>query len=119
MTDDPRQVAAGDNRGSLVAFPWVRVPKKKRPPGNLPLGLSSFIGRKREMTEIKRLLSSAHLLTLTGPGDCGKTRLALETAKGLVEDFEDGAWWAELASFSDPDLVPQAVAQALNVRSLR
>ena len=62
------------------------------------------------------MLYRTRLLTLTGPGGCGKTRLALEAAKDLVEGFEDGVWWVELASLSDPKLVPQAVARALKLR---
>src|SRR5215210_2903961 len=100
--------------GSLVAFPG-REPKRP-PDNNLPLELTSFIGREREIAEVKRLLAQNRLLTLTGPGGCGKTRLALVVAADLLESFEDGAWWVELASLSDPDLVPQAVASALGVR---
>ncbi len=70
------------------------------------LELSSFVGREREIAEVKRLLADHRLLTLTGPGGCGKTRLALVVAVDLVEEFEDGVWLVELASLSDPDLVP-------------
>jgi predicted ATPase/two-component SAPR family response regulator len=94
-----------------------RAPAVEPPPkGNLPLQLSSFVGREREMAEVEELLAEHRLLTLTGPGGCGKTRLALAVASELAEDFEDGAWWVGLASLSDPDLVAQAVAQALVVR---
>jgi predicted ATPase/two-component SAPR family response regulator len=81
------------------------------------LQLTSFIGREREMSEVNELLvDKTRLLTLTGPGGCGKTRLALAVANDLVEEFEDGVWLVELASLSDPALVPQAVASALGVR---
>jgi predicted ATPase/DNA-binding CsgD family transcriptional regulator len=86
------------------------------PPSNLPLELSTFVGREREIAELKRLLSETRLLALTGPGGCGKTRLALAVASDLVEGFEDGARWVGLASLSDPTLVPQAVASTLGVR---
>jgi predicted ATPase/DNA-binding CsgD family transcriptional regulator len=86
------------------------------PKGNLPLQLSSFVGRKREMAEVEGLLVDHRLLTLTGPGGCGKTRLALAVASNLADGFEVGAWWVGLASLSDPDLVARAVAQALDVR---
>ena len=83
---------------------------------NLPLELNSFIGREREIAKVEELLAGgARLLTLCGPGGCGKTRLALAVAAKAAEDFEDGAWWVGLASLSDPELVPQAVAQALKV----
>jgi predicted ATPase/DNA-binding CsgD family transcriptional regulator len=68
------------------------------------------------MAEVKRLLKNTRLLTLTGPGGCGKTRLALRVANDLVEEFEDEVWLVELASLSDPALVPQAVASVLGVR---
>ncbi len=85
-------------------------------PNNLPRSLSSFIGREREIAEVKRLLASPFLLTLTGPGGCGKTRLALQVAADLVEGYADGVWLVELAPLSDPTLVPEAVASALRVR---
>jgi predicted ATPase len=80
------------------------------------LGLSSFVGREKELAELKRLLESTRLLTLTGSGGCGKTRLALAVARELVEGFEDGVWMVELAPLADPSLVPQAVASTLGVR---
>ena len=84
--------------------------------GGRPLELASFVGREREISELEELLADdTRLLTLTGPGGSGKTRLALEVAAQIVEQFEDGVWWVELAPISDPDLVPQAVAQVLNV----
>jgi non-specific serine/threonine protein kinase len=88
----------------------------KRPSNNLPLELSSFVGREREVAEVRQLLGDNRLMTLTGPGGCGKTRLALAVAFEAVEVFEDGAWWVGLASLSDAALVPQAVRQALHVR---
>ncbi len=89
-----------------------------RPPGNLPVELSSFVGRQREISELKGLLAAdgTRLLTLTGPGGGGKTRLATAVAFEVVEGFEDGVWWVGLASLSDPTLVPQALASALEVR---
>jgi predicted ATPase/two-component SAPR family response regulator len=100
--------------GSLVAFPAARSPAP--PTGNLPLELSSFIGREREIGEVERLLFESRLLTLLGPGGCGKTRLALAVARDVVAEFEGGAWWVELAPISDPDLVPRAVAAILGAR---
>ena len=77
---------------------------------------TSFVGRERELTEVRRALPMAGLVTLTGAGGCGKTRLAQEAAGGLVEFFPDGVWLVELASISDGELVPQAVAAAMGVR---
>jgi predicted ATPase/DNA-binding CsgD family transcriptional regulator len=86
------------------------------PPHNLPSELSSFVGREKELPEVRRLCSNNRLLTLTGSGGCGKTRLALAAASELVERFEDGVWMVELASLAEPSLVPQAVAFTLGVR---
>src|SRR5919106_1575497 len=86
------------------------------PTHNLPLELSSFVGREKELAEVKRLLKDNRLLTLTGSGGCGKTRLALAAAAELVEGFEDGVWLVELASQVDPSLVAQSVATTLGVR---
>jgi len=82
---------------------------------NLPIQLTSFIGREREIAEVKRLLGAARLVTLTGSGGAGKTRLSLQAAADVVEGFPDGAWVAEFAPIADPALVPKAAASALNV----
>jgi predicted ATPase/DNA-binding CsgD family transcriptional regulator len=93
------------------------VPRSsERPPHNLPSELSSFVGREKELPEVRRLLENNRLLTLTGSGGCGKTRLALAAVSELVERFEDGVWMVELASLAEPSLVPQAVAFTLGVR---
>jgi predicted ATPase/DNA-binding CsgD family transcriptional regulator len=96
------------------AEPAPRSPE--RPPHNLPSELSSFVGREEELTEVKRLLENNRLLTLTGSGGCGKTRLASAAASEVVERFEDGVWMVELASLAESSLVPQAVAFTLGVR---
>jgi non-specific serine/threonine protein kinase len=74
------------------------------------------VGREKELAEVRRLLEDSRLLTLTGPGGCGKTRLALAAAGELSEGFEDGAWLVELAPLTDPALVKGAVASTLGVR---
>src|SRR5919107_3899291 len=85
---------------------------------NLPLARTSLIGRERECLEVKRLLAMTRLLTLTGAGGSGKTRLALKVARNLVGAYPEGVWLVDLAPLSEADLVPQAVAQALGVREL-
>jgi predicted ATPase/class 3 adenylate cyclase len=85
-------------------------------PNNLPVELTSFVGRDREKAEIGKLLFTGHLVTLMGPGGAGKTRLALQVAAEAMEAFPDGVWLVELAALSDPALVPQTVASALSVR---
>jgi predicted ATPase/class 3 adenylate cyclase/Tfp pilus assembly protein PilF len=83
---------------------------------NLPVQLTSFVGREREMAEVKRLLTDARLLTLTGVGGTGKTRLSLQVAADLLEQYTDGVWIVELASIGDPALVAQATASVFGVR---
>jgi non-specific serine/threonine protein kinase len=83
---------------------------------NLPVQLTSFIGRQRDLAEVERLLSTARLVTLTGAGGCGKTRLALQMANTVNEAFEDGVWLVELVPLRDPGLVPQLVVEALGLR---
>ncbi len=86
-------------------------------PNNLPLQLTSFVGREQELAEVKRLLFGTRLLTLTGSGGAGKTRLALELAADVLDIYPHGAWLIELAPLSDPSLVPQTVASALGLRA--
>ncbi len=82
----------------------------------LPSQLTSFVGRERELAEAATLLRDARLLTLTGAGGCGKTRLALQLAGQRGEDFGDGVWPVELAALGEPELVGPAIAQALDTR---
>jgi predicted ATPase/DNA-binding CsgD family transcriptional regulator len=82
---------------------------------NLPVQLTSFIGRERELADVKRLVSTSRLVTLTGAGGCGKTRLALRVAGETSDRFEDGVWWIELVVLNDPTLLPQAVLQTLGL----
>ena len=93
------------------------APPPQRPPNNLPLTRTSFVGREREVVEVERVLATTRLLTLTGAGGSGKTRLALEVARNLLgASYPDGVWIAELAGLSEGALAPQAVAGALGVQ---
>lgn len=83
--------------------------------GSLPAEVSSFVGRRREISEIKRLLSVTRLLTLTGTGGVGKTRLALRVAEQTQRAFADGAWLVEVASLRDSALLERTVADALGI----
>ena len=87
----------------------------KRVPTNLPLQVTSFIGRVHEKSEVTRRLASGRLLTLTGTGGAGKTRLALEVASELLEEFPDGVWLVELAPVLDDNLVAPTAASVLGV----
>ena len=82
---------------------------------NLPAQLTTFIGRKKEIEEVKELLASARLLTLTGAGGVGKTRLALRIAADVLDQYADGAWFVDLAPLGDPTFVPNSVAAALDI----
>jgi len=84
-------------------------------PNNLPIELSSFVGRETELKELRELVAKKRLITLCGPGGIGKTRLALHLAAELLEDFEDGVWLVRLAPTSDPALVAQTIASALDM----
>ena len=84
--------------------------------GNLPHELTNFVGRRRELAEVRRLLSESHLVTLTGMGGVGKTRLALRVAADLQEDFEDGVWLVELGALAEPHLLADTVVAALGLR---
>jgi predicted ATPase/DNA-binding winged helix-turn-helix (wHTH) protein len=85
------------------------------PRHNLPQQLTSFIGRDNEIEQLRGLLRKGRLLTLTGAGGCGKTRLALQIAADQLPSFRDGIWLVELASLTDPDLVPQTAADTLGL----
>src|ERR1700719_1674128 len=84
--------------------------------GNLPADVTSFVGRRRELAEIRDLLQQARLITLTGMGGVGKTRLATRAGADVHRAFSDGVWLVELAGLLDAGLVGQAVADALGLR---
>jgi predicted ATPase/DNA-binding SARP family transcriptional activator/Tfp pilus assembly protein PilF len=83
---------------------------------NLPVPISSFIGRAREMRQVKQCLSETRLLTLTGAGGSGKTRLAVQAATDLIDEFKDGVWWTEFGALTDERLVLSSVAKTLGVQ---
>ncbi len=85
-------------------------------PNNLPMQLTSFIGREHELAEVKQLLSNTRLLTFTGPGGTGKTRLSLQLAQELLPAITNGVWLVELAPLADPALIPQTIASVFELR---
>jgi len=95
-------------------FPPLRA--TQAPATNLPVQLTSFVGREQEQSLAGTLLARAPMVTLTGSGGCGKTRLALQVAADLRDGYADGTWLVELASLTDQALVPQAVAATLGLR---
>ena len=99
--------------GLPAEFPPLRT--LERAPNNLPVQLTSFIGRKKELAEVRALLERARLLTLVGPGGTGKSRLSLELAAQVMDGFPDGIWFVRLAPVSDPALVPSTIAQTMGL----
>ncbi|HTR58635.1 MAG TPA: adenylate/guanylate cyclase domain-containing protein [Casimicrobiaceae bacterium] len=96
------------------AFPPLR--SLEDTPNNLPQQVTSFIGRDRELAEVKILLAKTRLLTLVGVGGIGKTRLSLQAAADAMDEFPDGVWFVELAPLTDAQRVPQTVASLLGVK---
>jgi non-specific serine/threonine protein kinase len=87
--------------------------------GNLPAELTSFVGRRRELGEVKQLLASSRLVTLTGVGGAGKTRLALRAAGSSSRDYSDGAWFVDLSEVEDPALLAESITAALGLHDRR
>ena len=83
---------------------------------NLPVPATPFLGRERELGEVLRLLGSSRVLTLTGPGGTGKTRLAIQAAAEAAEEFPAGVWWVPLSTLNDPSLVRDSIAQVLDAK---
>src|SRR6266403_653666 len=110
-------VSGGGYRFSLpVTRDDAEATGASRSKHNLPYQLTSFVGRVQEIAQLEELVTANRLVTLTGAGGAGKTRLAIEVASRSIDAFPDGVWLVELAALSDPRLVPQAVAQALEVK---
>ena len=111
---DPSPEVRGLYRDILLQAPHLSL-EPPEPPGNLPSTLTSFVGRKRELQELAGLVLESRLVTLTGPGGIGKTRLALEVARQQRSQFPGGTWWIDLASVTDPETVLDQVAGALGM----
>jgi len=111
---DVRLALEGSDAPARVESP--QVPGAAQAPNNLPFALTSFVGRKRELEEVRALLGGTRLLAMTGVGGCGKTRLSLELARLLLSEMPGGIWWVELAAVADPSAVVGAVAAALGIR---
>src|SRR4051794_2347613 len=110
-TQSPPTGRVADDK--LIGLPGGRDSRRRH---NVPAEISSFVGRETELAEVMRLLGGNRLVTLTGTGGAGKTRLALAAATELIGVFDDGPWVVDLAPLIHPSLVPQAVAATLDVR---
>jgi predicted ATPase/transcriptional regulator with XRE-family HTH domain len=104
------EVLAAVDGGPRGTFAAARVR-----PGNLPAPLSAFIGREKELAEVRALVASCRLVTLTGAGGCGKTRLGLQAAAGLLDGPGDGVWLVELAAVTEQGAVAAAIGEALGI----
>jgi class 3 adenylate cyclase len=111
----PEQIFQVDADGLPAAFPPLASLDHPKLLNNLPAQVSSFIGRDAELAEVRRLVTSSRLVTLTGSGGSGKTRLGLQVAAGLLDGSGDGVWFADLAPLHDQDLVAVTVANVLGV----
>lgn len=107
--------ASASEVGTALAAMTVELQSPAEPRHNLPLSLSSFVGRERELAQVTHLLSTSRLVTLVGAGGCGKTRLALQAARALIGDYPDGVWLVELGTLSDPALIVHKIASALGL----
>src|SRR5215207_913043 len=124
---DVRAGSGGALPAALRSLPGGRRPARSAPfvqgeqsdavisTHNLPHPLTSFVGRGHEIAQARRLLATTRLLTLTGAGGIGKTRLGHEVAAGLLDLFQDGVWLVELSALTDPAFVPSAVAAVLGL----
>ncbi|HEX2068635.1 MAG TPA: adenylate/guanylate cyclase domain-containing protein, partial [Actinomycetota bacterium] len=110
---EPEHLYQLDIEGLRSDFPSIRSAGAEA--GNLPRQLTSFVGRQRELERCRELLGETRLLTLTGPGGTGKTRLALQIADTTRGEFSAGAWFVALGSIRDPELVPSTIAETLGL----
>jgi predicted ATPase/class 3 adenylate cyclase len=111
----PERIFQSQAAGLQAGFPPLRSLDNPALPNNLPAQLATFVGRDREMSEVRALLGSSRLVTLTGAGGSGKTRLGLQVAAGLLDGFGDGVWLVELAAVTDQDAVAPAISRALGI----
>jgi len=99
-----------------LEYDFPPLSSSNRHPNNIPAQISSFVGRTRELAELTELTSFHRLVTIAGPGGIGKTRISQQLAESVIERFPDGAWIVELATITDPRLVPQTIADVFALR---
>jgi predicted ATPase/DNA-binding CsgD family transcriptional regulator len=115
--DNRTQIASWMTSRRLAGGVVPQAPERTEtpPPDNLPAQLTTFIGRERDLDSIRQLLRRTRLVTITGPGGCGKTRLAVQVASEVLLQYPAGAWFIDLASVTDPDAIPRKIAAALGI----
>jgi predicted ATPase/class 3 adenylate cyclase len=111
----PEQIFQLDAPGLRAEFPPLRSLDNPALPNNLPAQLAAFVGRERELSQVRALIGSSRLVTLTGPGGSGKTRLSLQAAAELLDGSGDGVWLVELAAVAEEDAVAPAIGEALGI----
>jgi predicted ATPase/class 3 adenylate cyclase len=111
----PEQVFQLEAAGLAAEFPPLRSLDNPALPNNLPAQLAAFIGRDRELSQLRALVGSSRLVTVTGAGGAGKTRLGLQVAAGLLDGSGDGVWLVELAAVADENAVAPAISRALGI----
>ncbi|MGE5375943.1 MAG: adenylate/guanylate cyclase domain-containing protein, partial [Bacteroidota bacterium] len=109
----PERIYQLNALGLLTTFPPLKTLDSF--PNNLPMQLTSFIGREREILQVKQELNGHRLVTLTGAGGTGKTRLSLQVAADLLDQFPDGIWFVELALLTDPDMIPSTILSTIGI----
>src|SRR6266568_8564064 len=114
--EEPEHISQLVAPGLPADFPPIRSLDAR--PNNLPADLTTFVGRQAEMVSVMDLLGTNRLVTLTGPGGTGKTRLALHVASRVLHHFVDGVFFVPLASIADPSLVVPTIAEALGVKEM-
>lgn len=116
-----QELAVEPDRATETLYQWIQQAPGERLPveaaiTNLPIPLTPFIGRRETLTEVKALLASVRLLTLTGAAGTGKTRVAIRTSTDVLEDYPDGVWWVDIAPLDNGDELAARVAKTLGVR---
>ena len=111
----PEQIFQLDAAGLQAEFPPLRSLGNPALPNNLPARLATFVGRERELSQVRDLVGSSRLVTLTGAGGAGKTRLSLQAAAELLDGSGDGVWLVELAAVGEEDAVAPAICEALGI----
>jgi non-specific serine/threonine protein kinase len=112
------RLRAGTERVETESTLAVAEKRKSLLHTNLPVPITSFIGREKEVQAVVKMVGKNRLVTLAGSGGVGKTRLAIQSSHKLLDKFRDGVWWIDLVGLSDPALVPQAVAKVVDVREM-